>query len=228
MKINGTEVPNIPGIYKLTNKINGKCYIGESKHMFYRIETDHKKGGKQIIHKAIKKYGWENFEIEVIDSFDYLDKTELLALEAAYIEYYNSLTVNLGGYGYNVCKCGMDKKNLNISEETKQKISRGLKGKYCGEKSPNFGKPSWNKGIKYSEEQCKHMSEITKNQDHTYHSKQVKQINKDTNEVIKIWKSIAAGARGTNGRTGDICEVCKCKRKTAYGFKWEYVTDPSS
>ena len=111
------DIPNKPGIYKLTNKLNNKIYIGETNNLFGRILHGHKYGSKQVIGNAIKKHGWENFEVEIIDVFDYDDGIERLALETAYIIFYNSLTPNQGGNGYNVSKCGRDRTCQNLEKE---------------------------------------------------------------------------------------------------------------
>lgn len=56
------------GIYKITNKINGKFYIGSSKDIKSRWYYHKKAKRKMIIHYAIKKYGIENFNFEVIEN----------------------------------------------------------------------------------------------------------------------------------------------------------------
>ena len=149
------DIPNKPGIYKLTNKLNNKIYIGETNNLFGRILHSHKYGSKQVIGNAIKKHGWENFEVEIIDVFDYDDGIERLALETAYIIFYNSLTPNQGGNGYNVSKCGRDRTDFKHTEESKKKMSESRKGKYCGQNHPNFRK-------QFSKEIRKKISDATK------------------------------------------------------------------
>lgn len=57
----------------------------------------------------------------------------------------------------------------------------------------------------------------------TYPIRKVAQINKDTEEVIKIWDNCADAARGVGGNNSHITEVCNGIHKTAYGYKWKYV-----
>lgn len=86
-------------IYKITNKINNKCYIGQSNNPMerwrqhkYRAKNGQDKG-KSAIHDAIREIGEENFLFEIIGWFeDYNEK------EKHYIQYYNSLVPN----GYNI------------------------------------------------------------------------------------------------------------------------------
>ena len=59
------------GIYKITNKINGKSYIGQSVNIERRF-SEHKVSShnpKNLIHKALNKYGIENWFIIVKNTF---------------------------------------------------------------------------------------------------------------------------------------------------------------
>ena len=81
------------GIYKYTNKINGKVYIGLSNNI-QRRKHEHQslanRGDKMYIHQAIKKYGIENFDFEVIEVFEKEDRVLMGEREQYWIEYYNS------------------------------------------------------------------------------------------------------------------------------------------
>lgn len=110
------------GIYIIKNLINGKFYIGESLNIKKRI-YQHIRSKTQPIHKAIQKYGLENFEIE-IRYFENLSKSDLLDLEEQLIIEYNSIYPN----GYNICSKGIDNSGCHHSNETKRKISKALKG----------------------------------------------------------------------------------------------------
>jgi group I intron endonuclease len=125
-------------IYKITNLINNKCYIGQTvQDVFVRFQ-DHilnskKEKPKYLIAKAIKKYGKENFKIEQIDMAN--TQKELNLLEGVYISWFKSM---YNQNGYNI-KNIIDGKGKH-SQETKDKISkkhRGISGKkssskYCG------------------------------------------------------------------------------------------------
>lgn len=122
-------------IYRATNSINGKSYVGFDRNWPYR-KTAHKcavkKGSKQVFYNAIRKYGWENFIWEVLEQSE--DKELLLKeKEEYYIRKYN--THYKSGYGYNMTYGGEGTFGWIPSAETKQKISESKKGK-----------PSWNKG----------------------------------------------------------------------------------
>lgn len=83
------------GIYKITNLINQKIYIGQSSHIEQRWKEHCRNSSSSLISKAIKKYGKENFSFEIIEL---CLEEELDEKEAQYIKIYNSIVPN----GYNV------------------------------------------------------------------------------------------------------------------------------
>ena len=92
------------GIYKFTNKINGKIYIGQSIHIEKRFQEhcqQAKHSPKTIFHTALQKYGIENFLFEIIEL---CEDSQLDDKEQYYINKYNSLTPN----GYNIQLGGVD------------------------------------------------------------------------------------------------------------------------
>lgn len=101
-------------IYKITNLINGKIYIGKEKG-----NNPSYLGSGLLIQCSIKKYGKENFTKEIIEECE--DIIHLNAREKFWILYYNSrdkkigYNIHEGGHG------GMD------SDETKEKISLTIK-----------------------------------------------------------------------------------------------------
>lgn len=96
----------VTGIYKITNTLNGKIYIGQSIDIPKRI-YEHKykafckedRSYKSAIHNAFRKYGLDNFKFEILEEtkIEELDEKEIY-----YIEKYNSLYPN----GYNILKGG--------------------------------------------------------------------------------------------------------------------------
>ena len=93
-------------IYKITNTINGKSYIGQTiqnvKERFYQhcATKCSKAVSNMAIHRAIKKYGKLNFTVEVIEE---IDSANLNDRERYWIKYYNSYN-----NGYNSTKGGQD------------------------------------------------------------------------------------------------------------------------
>ena len=93
-------------IYKITNTINGKSYIGQTiqnvKERFYQhcATKCSKAVSNMAIHRAIKKYGKSNFTVEVIEE---IDSANLNDRERYWIKYYDSYN-----NGYNSTKGGQD------------------------------------------------------------------------------------------------------------------------
>ena len=160
------------GIYKITNLVNGKVYIGASKNVEKRW-NEHKRSVKSPIHSDLETLGEENFKFEVL-----LECPEdmLCQWERDMICLYDADDPEKG---YN---CKNDRpyslkrtealKGRKLSEETKRKISESHKGKPawnkgipCSDESrrkmseSHKGKPVWNKGIPHSEETRSKMSE---------------------------------------------------------------------
>lgn len=142
---------NIGLIYKATCKETGKSYIGQTtKNLQERIfghkyKTFYKKENRFIynnkFYTAIRKYGFSNFEWEIL--LDQIPICLLNDLEVEYIKQYNSFTD-----GYN-CSEGGDYNPMNY-EENRNKISSVKKGK-PGHVAWNKGKKglqtAWNKGM---------------------------------------------------------------------------------
>jgi len=86
----------IAGIYKITNKINNKSYIGISNDILNRWKHHISKCDSKL-HEAINKYGLENFTFEIIDTFD--ENKDLNHSESWYIRTFDSIK-----HGYNTRK----------------------------------------------------------------------------------------------------------------------------
>lgn len=115
-------------IYVHKNKINGKCYVGQSIRKNVKERWRRGKGYIESPHfyKAIKKYGWDNFEHiilpEIYSNHEDLNKAEIEMI-AECNSYNNGYNLTLGGEGRN------SSHSYKLSKEHKAKISAALKGK---------------------------------------------------------------------------------------------------
>lgn len=84
-------------IYKITNLINQKIYIGLTTCTLKERWQNHKgcvKSDPRHLYRSMRKYGIENFKIEIVEETDSLEK--LAQLEDYYINLYNSRDPNIG------------------------------------------------------------------------------------------------------------------------------------
>ena len=117
-------------IYKLTNTLNGKYYFGKTINFRNRMNT-HKnswKKGKTHLSNAIKKYGWDNFQQEII--IDNVPEEDLNCLEISYIDIFNATNRKTG---YNLTAGGEGTTGHIVTDEHKQKIRLAHK-KHSAEK----------------------------------------------------------------------------------------------
>ena len=149
-------------IYRITNNINHKTYIGQHKYYKSLLVEDGYMGSGIILKKAQKKYGIENFTKEIITIA--MSRSEANVLEKYYIakerkeNTYGCYNIADGGQG------GAWNKGIPCSDESKKKISEALKGRphseewkrKINENSTRFS------GHHHSEESKKKISESEK------------------------------------------------------------------
>ena len=203
-------------IYKISNDINDKVYIGQTKQSISQRWSIHKQMSKtypNVLYKAMRKYGVEHFFIEIIEECDenLLNEREIYWIEY-YDSYYNGYNMTLGG-----------------------QFSSGRPSKY-EEKILQV----YNKNPRLSYQQIadivgcsihpvsRFLNRYNKPSIHSQHKGiPVLQIDKDTNEVLQEFKSArdAAVSMGKNpGCSTTILNVCKGKPGcyTSYGYKWKF------
>lgn len=123
-------------IYRILCKSSGKSYIGQYKldnptKRFKRHCVDAEKGSTCAIHKAIQKYGKDDFTVEVLCICSTQD--ELNKKEQEYIDQYNSMINN---NGYNMVAGGKGRApNYHHKEEHKAKMSTLMSGRTLSEET---------------------------------------------------------------------------------------------
>lgn len=126
-------------VYKHTSPSN-KVYIGITSMNPKRRWANGSGYKTQMFYRAIQKYGWDNFEHNIL--FEGLTKSEAEQKEIELIAYYQS---NQKDYGYNVDNGGSSVGSH--SETTRQKLSKNMIG------------DTRNRGRTHTDETRKHMSE---------------------------------------------------------------------
>ena len=131
----------ICGIYKITNKINGKVYIGQSQDICKRWH-EHKNNIKReryshvLLYKAFIKYGIDNFIFEIVEK---CEENSLSEREIYYIDKFRSYVGFDDSNGYNMTLGGEGIRGAERTIEWRLHLSEGHKGI-----------STWNKGKKYS------------------------------------------------------------------------------
>lgn len=215
-------------IYKITNRVNGKVYIGQTVKGFkkryhykgngiekvYRYYKGRKSNGDYIneyLVNSIEKYGFENFEVCEIYDVAFSEK-ELNCKEKLYIELYKSDNRN---FGYNHQKGGYDH---SINEETRKKMSDAKKGMYVGEKSYFFGKH-------HTEETKKKISDAKKGVINDKCFKKVICLN-----TKEIFDSLTYACKKYNLDASNMVKALKNNKRTCGKLdgkllRWQYYDD---
>lgn len=222
-------------IYKITNIINRKVYIGQTIQTLELRFKQHcrlkNKRSCRLLLNAIKKYGAQNFIIEKLCNC--ASKSELNKQEAFFIKEYNSF-----GKGYNLTSGG---DRVELSEASKALISKSLTGKPSPLKGTKARFPVWNKGKPWSAEMKIKLSNAHKGQscwtkgkaltDEHKNSISKAQIGKSRPDKYKsiiclnnniIYSSGRHAATALNLRPSHICSVLKGTRSHTGGYKFEY------
>lgn len=211
-------------IYKITNLVNGKSYIGKTSKTLDQRFTEHKieafrsRAEKRPLYSAMRKYGIENFKIELIEdnlSDDLINEREIYWIEF-YKTYHNGYNATIGGDG----------KSFYNHDFLLQEF---LKGKSVTEIAREIG--------------CTHktVSEIVKaaglkvkNNTPKQKGNKVVQIDLITREILNTFDSQrdAAQFMMDNGFSSakkvttvatNIGRVLKGERKSCCGFFWKFA-----
>lgn len=216
-------------IYKITNDINGKIYIGKTELTIEKRFNEHCRDAyktqeeQRPLYRAMKKYGINHFHIEVVEECSLENSSQR---EKYWIEYYDSY-----GNGYNATLGGDGKAYINREEV----LELWNAGKSLKEIVELIGHdPGWISQILQSNGVDKTMI-LKRSQKHwgARAPKKVLMLDKNTNEVLNCFDSTREAARyliekcgaksHESGYSSHISEVCQGKRKTCQGYKWQYA-----
>lgn len=182
------------GIYKITNMLDNKCYVGLSNNIEKRF-YEHKRtlnNNEKIVYNpkfqhAWNKYGENNFKFETIHT---CQESDLTLYEPYFIKKFKSYYKD-GGYN----------------------MTKGGESMGYGKDHPCYGYTPWNKG-----------KEITAYYGtHSFNRKQIIQYDKEGN-FIKKWNSITEASKELKINRTSIVRCVKKNRhnKTAGGYIWQY------
>jgi len=226
-------------IYKTTNLVNGKIYIGKRIFDSQKFLKNKYYGSGRLLKEAINKYGFSNFEREILEE---VDNNFLSEREIYWIKLYNSNNLEIG---YNLTIGGNSKfgrKGDIKSEDTKRRISRSMV-RYLSENGHPF------KGKTHSEETKNKIRnklkgrKLPKNQVEKFiksriglkYNKPPKPKKEKVDQSIKIvqmtlegvfikeWDSMMDASKSLKiCRTG-ISRACSGVYKQCGGYRWRYI-----
>lgn len=203
-------------VYMHRLRIDGRVYIGQTCNSLSERSGNqgHRYKNCPKFYNAIQKYGWDAFDHIVL--YDNLSLQEANKKEAALIKQYNSIE-----NGFNIAQGG---RNHTWSEQDRQK----MRERNLGEKNPNWGKP------RSEATKAKIGLANTVSQKGRHHSEQTKQKMSSNHKKYQPIICIETGKRynymvdaaldvGKTKQAGHIKEVCQGRRKTAFGYHWQYI-----
>ena len=217
-------------IYKITNKVNGKSYIGKTvksiNRRFYEHCHNAELGVQTVFYDAIRKYGKENFDISTIEE---IDNDLLNDRESYWINYYHTYLKDPLCQGYNSTLGGdggdTRSKKLLLYEDNVLKLwNQGLSIKQITDQI-DLDKHSVSKillrngyttkDIQVRKGQCWNQTMISRT------SKPVEQYDKNGN-FIRKFPSVSEAGRVMKCSPAAISNCAKGKSKTSMGYIWKF------
>lgn len=200
-------------IYKITNNINGKVYIGKTnKTIMKRFKKhceDSLKYKERPLYRAFNKYGIKSFSVDEIEE---CNPNIVNEREKYWIEYYNSFkngyNATLGGDG----KSYLDYDLIYKTYKEIKSITETAKIIGCSKDSVKIVLENYNVSQKEILNNVKIKS-----------GKVVAMIDKVTGQILKTFINTHEAGRYLGKTHQHIQEVCQGKRKSAYGYFWKYL-----
>lgn len=195
------KLPEISGIYAITNELNGHRYIGSTNNfkrrlIHHRSDLRTKSHHSIILQRAYNKYGEHRFYIEILEICEPIQET-LFLLEQKYLDLHPEYNINP------VANRPPGFKG-EVSEDTRQKL-----------RIANLGK-------KHSLESRKKMSESQRKKA----GKKVDQYDLNGNYITTFNRAVDAGiAMGDYYKYVQIVACCRGRIRTACGYIWKYHND---
>lgn len=200
-------------IYKITNSINDKVYIGKTyqdiqirfkQHIY---DSCRRKYEQRPLYSAMRKYGTDKFKIELIEETNKPEEREQY-----WIQYYNSYH-----YGYNATYGGdgkpvYDRQAIYESYLKIKSIKKVAAQYHCALETvanilDEFG---------ITKEQRIKNSNINR-------SYKVAMIDKNTKQILHIFNGTHEAGKFIGKSHQHIQDVCAGKRKSAFGYIWKYI-----
>lgn len=205
-------------IYQIINDINQKIYVGKTEFSIEKRFKEHcedafkERNEKRPLYSAMRKYGIENFHIELIEETNNPEEREIYWIEQKR-SFKNGYNATMGGDGKKYIDYDLViatyKEVKNMSE-----VARRL----------NISTDSVSLILKNANVEILPSNKVGQ----VVTGKIVNQYSL-TNDFIQSFPSAKAAAESlgkvtstSKGATSHISDVCRGKRKTAYGYIWKF------
>lgn len=210
-------------IYKITNDINEKVYIGKTIYDIatrlkqHQYDCNKRCGEIRPLYRAMRKYGFEHFHIEQLEECSDVDASDR---EQYWIRYYNSYIGFPDSNGYNATMGGDG--SFRVDRNWIIALWNEGKGRFQIHKITNYDMDTVtsvlkNIGIPDSELKQRHFRDACLSQ-----SKKVAKIDLETGEILHIYNTVADAKRSVGG-SKHVSQVCNGHRKSCQGFGWKFV-----
>ncbi|MBO0947258.1 GIY-YIG nuclease family protein [Fibrella forsythiae] len=124
-----------PGIYRFTNKVNGKIYIGQAQNISIRYKSHRNSNGQGYFQKALRHHGIDSFNFEVLERVD--DLSILTEREQYWLDFYRPYEPHIG---YNIARVAGSCRGVKRATEQVEAHRLRMTGKLAGPLNPRWGK----------------------------------------------------------------------------------------
>lgn len=200
-------------IYKITNDINDKIYVGQTSGTLKERFKQHKKKMNSEdrktypLYNAMRKYGIEHFSIKILEETDNLQEREQYWIK--YFDSYNN--------GYNTTRGG-DGWVRTDYDLIVDLYSKGFTGIEIA------NQVGVNKNTVYKALKAKGITVLSNTEtSKKKNSKSIGQYDKKTMELIHIFPSVADAAKAMGKNHAHISSCAHGKKASAYGYKWKFI-----
>lgn len=212
-------------IYRITNTVNSKSYVGLTSRSVRQRWTEHrrdaKKGSSLPLHSALRKYGPDSFKIEVLeecDSIEYLCEREQHWIQelGTFGGGYNATAGGEGSIGHTVTD-----EHRRILSEVNQGNQNAIGYHHTDEARKRIGDAARMRDAIGSQTRGKKLSKERVENKRVQQFKSV--IKCDMNgQPLAYFESMLAAAKSLNTTPQGISRCCRYPSRSALGFKWRY------
>ena len=220
----------ICGIYKITNRINGRAYIGQSIDIYNRwaahIANKNKKYLNYYFVCALRKYGEDAFDWEILEECDesFLDERE-----EYYIDKFNTFIGNKGNLGYNMTRGGDGYKSVGVKVyqyDMQGNFIQRFNTIEIAAKSTKSNATGIVNCCRGRRKMCNNFiwSYTYKEYIESYKSSKQKKVCQYTKnmEYIKTFDSVTDAANFVNKTKSQLSMCCRGRTPSCGGYIWRY------